>query len=125
MRGATYDHPNWGAAWRQYDLDLVKSAQFRDFLKAQGFVLVTWADLAKAERNVTTKTDVTARAQSTSTSTATMTPRSDGRARPRRWRDGGRRERGDRSRSGERAPELDDAHERSDRALAADGTRRR
>jgi hypothetical protein len=50
MRGATHDHPNWGAAWRQYDLDLVKSVQFRDFLKAQGFVLVTWADLAKAQR---------------------------------------------------------------------------
>jgi hypothetical protein len=50
MRGATYDHPNWGAAWRQYDLDLVKSPAFRDFLKAQGFVLVTWADVAKAAR---------------------------------------------------------------------------
>lgn len=48
MRGATHDHPNWGAAWRQNDLDLVKSARFRDFLKAQGFVLVTWADLARA-----------------------------------------------------------------------------
>ena len=49
MRGATYDHPNWGAAWRQQDFDLVKSARFRDFLKAQGFVLVTWADLARAK----------------------------------------------------------------------------
>ena len=50
MRGATHDHPNWGAAWRQNDLELVKSARFRDFLKAQGFVLVTWADLAKAQK---------------------------------------------------------------------------
>jgi predicted glycoside hydrolase/deacetylase ChbG (UPF0249 family) len=48
MRGATHDHPDWGAAWRQNDLDLVKSRRFRDFLKAQGFVLVTWADLARA-----------------------------------------------------------------------------
>jgi predicted glycoside hydrolase/deacetylase ChbG (UPF0249 family) len=48
MRGATGDHPNWGAAWRQQDLQLVKSARFRDFLKAQGFVLVKWSDLAKA-----------------------------------------------------------------------------
>jgi predicted glycoside hydrolase/deacetylase ChbG (UPF0249 family) len=49
MRGATYDHPNWGSAWRQQDLDLVKSPTFRDFLKKQGFVLVTWADLAKVK----------------------------------------------------------------------------
>jgi predicted glycoside hydrolase/deacetylase ChbG (UPF0249 family) len=48
MRGATYDHPDWGAAWRQHDLDMVKSAEFRQFLKAQGFVLVTWKELAKA-----------------------------------------------------------------------------
>jgi predicted glycoside hydrolase/deacetylase ChbG (UPF0249 family) len=50
MQGATGDHPNWGAAWRQQDLELVKSAAFRDFLKAQGFVLVKWSDLAKAQR---------------------------------------------------------------------------
>jgi chitin disaccharide deacetylase len=48
MRGATYDHPDWGAAWRQHDLDMVKSAEFRQFLKEQGFVLVGWKDLAKA-----------------------------------------------------------------------------
>jgi predicted glycoside hydrolase/deacetylase ChbG (UPF0249 family) len=49
MRGATFDHPNWGAAWRQNDFDLVKSQRFRDFVKAQGFVLVTWGDLARAK----------------------------------------------------------------------------
>jgi hypothetical protein len=48
MRGATSDHPDWGAAWRQHDFDLVQSARFRDFLKAQGFTLVGWRDLAKA-----------------------------------------------------------------------------
>jgi chitin disaccharide deacetylase len=48
MRGATYDHPDWGAAWRQYDLDMVKSPEFRQFLKEQGFVLVGWKELAKA-----------------------------------------------------------------------------
>jgi hypothetical protein len=48
MRGATSGHTDWGAAWRQADLDLVKSRRFRDFLEAQGFVLVTWKDLAKA-----------------------------------------------------------------------------
>ena len=48
MRGATSDHPNWGAAWRQADLDLVKSRRFRDFLRTQKFTLVKWKDLARA-----------------------------------------------------------------------------
>jgi predicted glycoside hydrolase/deacetylase ChbG (UPF0249 family) len=48
MRGATWDHPNWGAAWRQADFDLVKSQRFRDFLKKQNFTLVKWKDLARA-----------------------------------------------------------------------------
>lgn len=48
MRGATYDHPDWGAAWRQHDLDMTRSAEFRQFLKEQGFILVTWKELAKA-----------------------------------------------------------------------------
>jgi predicted glycoside hydrolase/deacetylase ChbG (UPF0249 family) len=50
MRGATYDHPDWGAAWRQHDLDMVKSAEFQQFLKEQGFILVTWKQLAKARQ---------------------------------------------------------------------------
>jgi len=48
MRGATSDHPDWGAAWRQRDLDMVRSAEFQKFLKDQGFVLVGWKALAKA-----------------------------------------------------------------------------
>jgi predicted glycoside hydrolase/deacetylase ChbG (UPF0249 family) len=48
MRGATADHPDWGAAWRQSDLDMVKSPAFRAFLKKQGFVLTSWRGLARA-----------------------------------------------------------------------------
>src|SRR5213075_1375209 len=48
MRGATANHPDWGAAWRQQDLDLVKSQAFRDYLKQQGFTVVTWKELNKA-----------------------------------------------------------------------------
>jgi chitin disaccharide deacetylase len=48
MRGATFNHPDWGAAWRQHDLDMVKSLEFQRFLKDQGFILVGWKDLAKA-----------------------------------------------------------------------------
>ena len=47
MRGATWDHPNWGAAWRQADFDLVQSERFRDFLRAQGFTVVKWKDLGR------------------------------------------------------------------------------
>ncbi len=49
FRGATADHPGWGAAWRQRDLDVVKSDEFRQFLKDQGFRLITWRDLAKGQ----------------------------------------------------------------------------
>jgi predicted glycoside hydrolase/deacetylase ChbG (UPF0249 family) len=48
MRGATFDHPNWGAQWRQNDFDLVGSPEFQKFLKDQNFILVGWKDLAKA-----------------------------------------------------------------------------
>ena len=51
MRGATWDHPNWGAAWRQADFDLVKSPRFREFLRAQNFTLVKWKDLGRARVN--------------------------------------------------------------------------
>jgi len=48
MQGATFDHPDWGAAWRQNDLDLVRSPAFRTFLKDQGFILINWRELGKA-----------------------------------------------------------------------------
>lgn len=50
MRGATSDHPDWGAAWRQQDFDTMRSEKFRNFLRDQKFVLVGWKDLAKARR---------------------------------------------------------------------------
>jgi hypothetical protein len=48
MRGAAFDHQDWGSAWRQHDFDMVKGAEFQKFLKDQGFFLVGWKDLAKA-----------------------------------------------------------------------------
>jgi hypothetical protein len=50
MRGATFDHADWGAEWRQNDLELVRSARFGDFLRQQRFVPVRWKDLARARR---------------------------------------------------------------------------
>jgi len=48
MQGATFDHPDCGAECRQSDFDLVRSAEFQQFLKDQGFILVAWKDLARA-----------------------------------------------------------------------------
>jgi hypothetical protein len=47
MQGATSDHPDWGAEWRQNDLDLVRNPEFQQFLKDQGFILISWKDLQK------------------------------------------------------------------------------
>lgn len=48
LRAATSNHPDWGAAWRQNDFDMVRSPEFRQFLQAQGFILVSWRDLNRA-----------------------------------------------------------------------------
>lgn len=47
MRGATFDHPDWGAAWRQRDFDFFTSDAFRQLLKDQGIKLITWRELGK------------------------------------------------------------------------------
>jgi hypothetical protein len=48
MRAATAGHPDWGAAWRQADFDMVRSPVFQRFLHDQGFQLISWKDLARA-----------------------------------------------------------------------------
>ena len=48
LQAMTWDHPNWGAQWRQNDLDVVSSPEFQKFLKDKGFILVGWKDLRKA-----------------------------------------------------------------------------
>jgi len=50
MRGATSDHPDWGAAWRQSDFDLVRSAWFQGFLRSHGFVPVKWSELVSMSK---------------------------------------------------------------------------
>ncbi|HEX5235182.1 MAG TPA: polysaccharide deacetylase family protein [Silvibacterium sp.] len=47
IRAATFDHPDWGAQWRQNDLNLVSNPEFQKFLKDQNFILVTWGELGK------------------------------------------------------------------------------
>ncbi len=47
MRGATSDHPNWGAAWRQRDFDFFTSDAFRKLLQENQIKLITWRELGK------------------------------------------------------------------------------
>lgn len=50
LRGMTWNHPNWGAEWRQNDYDVISSPEFQKFLKDEGFVLVSWKDLNKVRQ---------------------------------------------------------------------------
>ncbi|HEX6284117.1 MAG TPA: polysaccharide deacetylase family protein [Pyrinomonadaceae bacterium] len=47
MRGATFDHPDWGAAWRQRDFDFFTSDAFRKLLEENQIKLITWRELGK------------------------------------------------------------------------------
>lgn len=47
MRGATSDHPNWGAAWRQRDFDFFTSDAFRKVLAENNIKLITWREVGK------------------------------------------------------------------------------
>lgn len=47
MQGATFDHPAWGAAWRQRDFDFFTSDAFRKLLEENKIKLITWRELGK------------------------------------------------------------------------------
>ncbi len=47
LQAVTVDHPDYGAAWRQRDYDLVTSAEFQKALHDNHVILVKWKDLGK------------------------------------------------------------------------------
>ena len=47
MRAATFNHPDWGAAWRQRDFDFFTSDAFRKILQENQIKLITWRELGK------------------------------------------------------------------------------
>ena len=47
MQGATSNHPNWGAARRQRDLEFFTSEAFRKVLQENQIKLITWRELGK------------------------------------------------------------------------------
>jgi chitin disaccharide deacetylase len=48
LQAVTVNHPAYGAAWRQRDVDVLSSPEFRQALKDNNVVLVTWREIGKA-----------------------------------------------------------------------------
>jgi|UniRef100_A0A7V2B1P1 predicted glycoside hydrolase/deacetylase ChbG (UPF0249 family) len=47
LQAITVDHPDFGAAWRERDLEVVRSEAFRNALRRHNVTLVTWRELAE------------------------------------------------------------------------------
>ena len=45
MRAVTIDHPDWGAAWRQEDLDFFSSPECKKVLKENNIYVITWKEI--------------------------------------------------------------------------------
>jgi predicted glycoside hydrolase/deacetylase ChbG (UPF0249 family) len=45
MQAISKGHDDYGSAWRQHDLDLVSSQEFRDLLKANNIILIGWKQI--------------------------------------------------------------------------------
>ncbi len=50
MRAVTIEHPNWGAGWRQRDLEFFTGDAFRRLLQENQIKLITWRELGKLVR---------------------------------------------------------------------------
>jgi hypothetical protein len=48
MQAVSKGHQAYGSAWRQNDLDMVLSTEFRDLLKANHIVLIGWREVKEA-----------------------------------------------------------------------------
>lgn len=45
MKAISVDHPDWGAAWRQADIDFFSSPECARLIKDNNIVLVTWREI--------------------------------------------------------------------------------
>ncbi len=45
MQAISKGHEDYGSAWRQHDLDLVMSAEFKDLLKTNHIILIGWRQI--------------------------------------------------------------------------------
>jgi len=46
-QAVTVNHPNWGAAWRQREVDAISSLAFRKALEDNHIILIGWRDIKK------------------------------------------------------------------------------
>jgi hypothetical protein len=47
MQGVSYEHPDWGAAWRQADFDFFTSPACKKILEAEHIRLITWKEIGR------------------------------------------------------------------------------
>ena len=47
LQAVAVNHPDFGSAWRQSDLDFVTSAEFKDLLEAHDIRLVSWDEIRR------------------------------------------------------------------------------
>jgi hypothetical protein len=45
MQNITVDHPNYGSKWRNLDLDVISSQEFRKAIEDNNIKLVTWREI--------------------------------------------------------------------------------
>ena len=47
LQAVMVDHPDYGAAWRQRDYEVVTSSEFKQALQENHIILIKWSDLKK------------------------------------------------------------------------------
>ena len=47
LQAVMVDHPDYGAAWRQRDYDVITSPEFKKAIEDNHMILVHWRDLKK------------------------------------------------------------------------------
>jgi hypothetical protein len=47
FRAATFNHPDWGAAWRQRDFDFFNGEAFGRLLEENNIKIITWREINK------------------------------------------------------------------------------
>lgn len=45
MKAVSKNHPDFGSAWRQRDLDIILSDEFKENLKKNNIYLIGWKDI--------------------------------------------------------------------------------
>ena len=47
LKAMMIDHPDWGAKWRELDLQIVESEKFKNYLKEKNIKLINWNQINK------------------------------------------------------------------------------